>query len=329
MKINVNRINGKSYLYAYDTLFIAKGKTVRKTKFLGRADGMGDLSLKKQDAANYFMEQEAKLRTEHWEKNIHQPHFLRYVPISKLEELRGGLYRAKQEMGPAGTAAMEMAFSVDFIFNSNKLEGSRVPRESVEKQVTAGTLAKNNEVSNTLRAIHYVNAAFKFTPFHIKKLHSILLAHETGKLGFRKEPVVVGQSTVAEWEEIQKRIEELLDWYEKAGKTWYPPELAFTFYYRFERIHPFIDGNGRVGRLIMNRVLKDHRYHPIILWNKRRQAHLTAFEQCERGQDETFFKFMADQFIKTHEVYLEKIQNAFDLDKQLKFFLVPSKYNLD
>jgi Fic family protein len=327
MKTYINNIKGKDYLYAYDNIFIAKGKTIQKTKSLGRVDSLADISVKKRAFSLYLMSEEKKLRTAYWKQNVSR-NFPKYVSIEKIESARTELYRAKEDMGSMATAAMETAFLVDFIYNSNKIEGSKVPRENVEKQVRKGGRPKNDEVGNTLKAVYYVDNKFNFNINQINKLHSILLAHEPNKLGFRKEKVVVGEEDVVNWEDIKVRLQELMDWYKKVNKKLYPPELAFTFYYKFERIHPFIDGNGRVGRLIMNRILKDHHYHPMIIWNKRRQAHMTAFKNFEKGQDEKYFKFMSEQFIKTHQLYLGKIQKAFDLESQMKYFLNPSEYNL-
>lgn len=327
MKTYINNIKGKDYLYAYDNIFIAKGKTIQKNKSLGRVDSLADISVKKRDFSLYLMNEEKKLRTTYWKKNVGTD-FSKYASIEKIERVRTELYRAKEDMGSMGTMAMETAFLVDFIYNSNKIEGSKMPRENVEKQVKEGGRSKNDEVGNTLKAVYYVDNKFKFNIKQIDKLHAILLAHEPNKLGFREEPVVVGDEHVTNWKEIKSRLRELMDWYKKANKSLYPPELAYTFYYRFERIHPFVDGNGRVGRLIMNRILKDHRYHPMIIWNKRRQAHMTAFKSFVKGQGEKYFKFMGEQFIKTHEIYLEKIQKAFNLENQMNYFLEPSDYNL-
>lgn len=327
MKTYINNIKGKDYLYAYDRIFIAKGKTIQKAKSLGRVDSLADIPVKKRAFATFLMNEERKLRVLHWSKLIDSSDFSKYVSIEKIEGVRTKLYRAKTDMGNIATSAMETAFLVDFIFNSNKIEGSKIPRENVEKQVKEGGRPKNDEVGNTLKAVYYVDHKFKFNLSQIKKLHSILLAHEPKKLGYREEKVVVGDELVVPWREIKSRLNDLLAWFSVAKKTWYPPELAFTFYYRFERIHPFVDGNGRVGRLVMNKILKAHHYHPMIIWNKRRQAHMTAFKNFSEGRGEKYFKFMAEQFVKTHEIYIEKIQKAFDLEKQMKYFLEPSEYN--
>lgn len=329
MKTYSNHIKGKDYLYAYDTIFIAKGKSIQKTKSLGLVDSSTDLSVKMSNFAKAISNKEKKMRVDYWSKKIYSPKFSKYVSVEKLETLRSELYRSKGYMGDIGNSAMEAAFLVDFIYNSNKIEGSKIPRSSIEEAIRQGGKVRNDEIGNTLRSVYFIDNDFKMSLAHIKQLHSALLAHEPSKFGLRKERVVVGNSEVVNWKEIKPRLKELLDWYKCANKNWYPPELAFTFYYRFERIHPFIDGNGRAGRLLMNKILKDHKYHPIIIWNKRRQAHNAAFESFDNDRSENYFKFMAEQYAKTYQIYIDKIQKAFDLEKQLDYFLKPSDYYLE
>lgn len=325
MKIYKKRVNGKEYLYAKDSIFVAKKKTINKTKSFGPVDSFKNLALKKQDFYNYLLREEIAERVKYWKAKLKNAKFTKRIDIEKLEELRAKLYRSKKSMGDLGNTAMEIAFLVDFIYNSNKMEGSRLPRESVEKIVSHPSRA-NDEVNNTIQAINYLQSKFSFNMSSIAHLHSILLAHEPAKLGFRKEKIVVGNSDVSDWKNVKLELKKLILWYEVNKKIMYPPELAFVFYYKFERIHPFLDGNGRIGRLIMNEILKDNRYHPIIIWDKKRFAHFTSFEKYMEGREEYFFDFMAEQFIKTHEIYLKKIDEAFNLDKQMSHFLKPSEY---
>ena len=230
-------------------------------------------------------------------------------------------------MGPIGKQAMDTAFIIDFIYNSNKIEGSRLAHQRVTEIVKEGTgKGKNNEVTNTIKAINFFNEESSiFTLKNLKKGQRILLNHEENKHGYRTEAFIVGNSPVANHEEIKKKLEDLFKWYKKEENNLHPLELAFMFHYYFERIHPFPDGNGRIGRILMNLILKKHKYHPIIVWNSRRDAYFASFEKAMEGKKEYFLKFMIDQYIKTYDTYIKKLESANSFDDQLKYFLVPSE----
>jgi Fic family protein len=328
MKTYVSNINGYKYLYAYDSIFITKGKSVQKKKLLGRVDDLASVAERKKSFIEDLKEQEILERTKYWISAISSKDFLKYVSVQKIEELRTSLFRSKKEIGTIGEDLMERNFSIDFIFNSNKIEGSKVPFEQVEEQVKQPEAKVSEEVRNTLNALHYVDSKFfEFTPKSIIELHAILMGHEPQKHGLRSEVVVVNNLPVTDWKAVDHGLKELFLWYKKnAGKT-YPPELAFDFYYHFERIHPFVDGNGRTGRLIMNRILKDNRYHPMIVWNKKHKEHMTAFAHRMDGRSEYFHKFMYEQFVKTHEIYLNKLNSAIAANALIEGFFSPSEYN--
>ncbi len=325
MKISQKVVNGKPYIYALDSIYINRGKTIQKNKSLGPSATTTNLAIKKQDFQKYLIGEETRLRIEYWKSKAGKE-FLIYVDIAKIEQLRANLFQLKRNIGELGSAAMETAFLVDFIYNSNKLEGSRVPRKSVEEMVSESSKEKNAEVKNTIAAIDYIKQKeFKITIKNIEKLHDMLLAHEPSNLKYRtSNDIVVGNSSVSDYRNIKKELADLLLWNNKNNYMLYPLEQAFLFYFRFERIHPFKDGNGRTGRLLMNEILKTHKYHPIIIWNQNREAHMNVFIKAIEGRDRSFFQFMVGQFVKTHEIYLKKIEKAYNLETMLKSFLEPS-----
>lgn len=77
----------------------------------------------------------------------------------------------------------------------------------------------------------------------------------------------------------------------------------------------------------MNRILKDNRYHPIIVWNQKRQEQMTAFAKRMDGRPAHFYQFMNEQFLKTHEIYLKKLKTAIEASKLMEQFFTPSEYN--
>ncbi len=328
MKTYVSIINGHKYLYAYDSIFITKGKSVQKKKLLGRVDDLASVVSRKKAFTEFLKEQEVLERASYWTTQITNKDFSKYVSVKKIEQLRTSLFRSKKEIGTIGIDLMEQNFIVDFIFNSNKIEGSKVPFKQVEEQVKKPTLNVSIEVRNTLKALHYVDSEFfSFNPKSTIELHSILMGHQPRMHGLRSEEVVVNNLPVADWQAIEGKLKELFSWYRKNMANIYPLELAFNFYYHFERIHPFVDGNGRTGRLIMNRILKDHRYHPMIVWNKKQREHMTAFAKRMEGRAEHFYRFMYEQFVKTHEMYLEKLNRAIIASRLVQEFFTPSEYN--
>ncbi len=328
MKRYKSTINRHQYWYVVEAIYINKGNSYKKSRCLGR-DGSPDevLALKEAQFRQDLIELETKKRTEYWKGKVSHPNIYGENEITKLEQLRAALYRAKKDAGQSVNSLLELAFLVDFIYNSNRIEGSKLKKEEVTKLITENDRRGNNEVSNTLSAKHYLDLHFDFSLKHLETLHRILLAHEPAKHGFRTTQIVVGNDdTLSQPDEIKKNLHNLFEWYEKNVTLIYPPELAFLFYYKFERIHPFIDGNGRMGRLLMNFILKGSKYHPMIVWNKNQQGHYNAFSRAVLdGRIENFLRFMNEQFEKTYSIYVEKIGPSLDIEKRLKLLLSPSE----
>jgi len=327
MKRYVLTINKKKYWYVQDHIYLNKGAKKLTSMSLGRVDSATEQSLlvREQQVRTAFIVRESVERANYWQDRVEEKKVFIPAELKKIERERSCLYRAKKDLGPYGNSALETAFLVDFIYNSNKIEGSRLPKEEVKRLVQEEG-GKNNEVTNTVAAMKYLQTDFDFSMKKLVKMHAFLLAHEPAKHGLRSRDILVGNDrTLCPPEQIKEKLAQLFSWYEQKRYILYPPEMAFLFYYRFERIHPFLDGNGRMGRLLMNEVLKQARYHPIIIWDKRRVAHFSAFERGREGELAPFLRFMLDQYFKTYQTYLKKIGPAIDYEKRVEYFMTPSE----
>jgi len=206
-------------------------------------------------------------------------------------------------------------FAKEFIFNSNNIEGSKIPAKEVKKIIETGDSRYKNrneikEVYNSIEALKYLQNGFKFNISSIKRLYYILTNNLTMSGGDRYprgfktvENVVNNQPTISP-EQVENELISLLEYYKENKKMMYPVQLAYDFHIRYERIHPFLDANGRSGRLIMNKILMDHGYFPVIIYAKNSRAFYNAIAKgLQRKTKKTYYQLMLEQTKKTYDDY--------------------------
>jgi Fic family protein len=81
----------------------------------------------------------------------------------------------------------------------------------------------------------------------------------------------------------------------------FPLQRALDFHARYETIHPFRDANGRTGRLIMNKILMQNNYPPIIIFKDNKQAYFNSITAAQTGKTKKYYQFMLEQAGKTYD----------------------------
>lgn len=117
-------------------------------------------------------------------------------------------------------------------------------------------------------------------------------------------------------------MQELMDWYRAEEANLHPVVLAAMFHYKFVRIHPFDDGNGRIARLLLNYVLLKHGLPMVIIKSSDKKNYLNALHLADVGHYEPFIAYIADQLIWSLETNLkaargESIDEPSDIDKRI------------
>lgn len=195
---------------------------------------------------------------------------LAVLDAERKSKLSGGIYHQLQ---------------IDFTYNSNHMEGSRLTHDQTRWIFETKTIGKINadisvddivETANHFRAVDTDIASAKsaLTETYVKRLHAILKSGtaDSCKDWFsvgeykRLENTVGGMDTTPP-EKVKKEMKKLLFWYGKSKHTF---EDIAEFHVRFEKIHPFQDGNGRIGRLIMLKECLKYGIAPILILDKTR-----------------------------------------------------------
>lgn len=147
---------------------------------------------------------------------------------------------------------------------------------------------------------------------------------------YKKEPNSVLTKTgeifrFAEPFETPAKMHDLIDWFrtERQNQNLDPILFAIEFHYRFIRIHPFDDGNGRTVRILMNFILMQYGYPPAIIRTDMKEWYLAALEQADTWDLWTFFEYVTREVIRSLDVMLrwargEEIDDEDDLDKEIR-----------
>lgn len=157
-------------------------------------------------------------------------------------------------------------FRSSFIYNTNAIEGNRITEYDTAYIINSNTflenysMKENMEVLGSNRAWNYILTLPKINLDTILKIHKNILFFDIENAGiFRNSPVKIGDKQMLPFEKIEESIYRLLEFKGNSGIFEYISE----FHLRFENIHPFIDGNGRSGRMLINLELLKNGYLPI------------------------------------------------------------------
>ena len=220
---------------------------------------------------------------------------------------------------------------VNFAYNSNKIEGSRLSSDETEEIFeTDSFIPKPDEVikvddlvemKNHFRLFDYMldNIDEKLSKDLIIEMNKILKRNTSDETnprynvgGFKTIPNKIGLINVtntSKLENVEKDIDKLLKWYEKMDHV--TIEDIIEFHVRFERIHPFGDGNGRVGRMIMFKECLKHSIMPFITLDEDKPFYLRGLKEYDNDK-----MFLLDT-IRNEQDRFQKICNEL-LDFDIK-----------
>ena len=224
-------------------------------------------------------------------------------------------WNALQPLSDRDREMLSRRFTIDFNYNSNHIEGNTLTYGQTELLLLFGKIVGEADVrdvhemtaSNVGLKIMKEEALLKETPLtqhFLRTLHNTLLREDytvyrtlpggvqtsyvihAGQYKTRPNSVITRYGDRFEYaspEETPALMSDLVDWYndaERSGK-FTPIELSAIFHYRYIRIHPFEDGNGRIARLMVNYILTRHDYPMIVVRSRKKKQYIEALHRTD------------------------------------------------
>ncbi|HIQ90433.1 MAG TPA: Fic family protein [Candidatus Coprosoma intestinipullorum] len=236
--------------------------------------------------------------------------------FDKVDELNNKL-NSKRPFSKETLKSLRNSINLEWTYNSNGIEGNTLTlRETqiVLEGITVGgkTLREHLEVINHEKAIEYIEDLVKeknpVTEWNIKNIHQLVLKEIDDKNAgkYRSENVAIMGATHTPPDHliVPELMEKLILNYQKWNK-YHPIIKAALIHGELVKIHPFIDGNGRTSRLVMNLSLMNSGYLPVIIKKENRLEYYNALDKAHTTGDYTdFVKLVTNLEIEMINKYL-------------------------
>lgn len=253
---------------------------------------------------------------------------------------------------------IQQKFRLDWNFHSNNIEGNSLTFGETKTFLLHGITADGKPLKDHLdikghnQALEMLEDIVRdgrdLSENFIREMHQIILHEPYEKLAITPEGKKVSRRInvgsyktrpnhvitktgetfyFANPEETPAMMNDLMDWFNTSitERKLHPIELAALLHYRFIRIHPFDDGNGRLSRILMNLTLMKFGFPPIIIKTQLKEEYYKALQQADGGDTVFFVNYIAKLQMDSLELYYrgatgENLEEDDDLDKEISLF---------
>ena len=276
----IKRKKGKIKYFYLQHSFRKDGKVITKELYLGKKvpDNIEEIKAKLMlEAKQVLSEKLEKI------KNRFQEEWERYPESAKEREL--------QEI------------AIAFTYNTNAIEGSTITLEEA-RLILEDKVAPSKPLKDIRETESHAKIFLGMLKDSEKTSETLLLKWHRGIFEntkpdiagrFRDYLVRVGPYVAPDWHNLKKLLKQLITFVNESKLD--PVELAARAHYMFEKIHPFGDGNGRIGRLLMNYILWKKGYPMLIIEYKKRKSYYKALQRTEEG----FVNYFIRRYLSVHK----------------------------
>lgn len=250
--------------------------------------------------------------------------------LSQCDKLQQQLW-AYRPMPDETLKSLRKYYRVGLTYTSNALEGNSLTESETKVIIEDGLTIEGKPLRDVYEAVGHAQAYdYLYDLSHQVPLSEEIICHlhqlfylqiEPLKAGkYRQVPVFISgsQYAVAPVAEIGKRMAQLLQWYNNNEGKLHPVVLAAELHKRFVFIHPFVDGNGRMARLLMNLSLMRNDYNIAIIPAITRSEYISSLEKAHTDE-QVFVDFITDRVIMTQMDILRLFRESQPIPETIPF----------
>ncbi|MDD3083701.1 MAG: Fic family protein [Candidatus ainarchaeum sp.] len=294
----------KTYYYLVESITLPDKNRKQFRKYIG----LKKPSDKKQEVlfASFKTEIEEK------RKKIFGHHYLTNIEINKIDKINFSFLKRFEKLNPTEKEQFWENFVNAFVYNSNSIEGSTLTAKEVTL-ILKENLAPNKDISDIIEAknagkvLEYIknlkeelsdNLLHKLHEMYFKETKPFIAGHYKTKDNLVRGATFETSPAIYVITDMQNFFEE----YKNIKKKLHPLELAAWTHWKIEKIHPFQDGNGRIGRIIMNHILNQNNYQMIDIKTKEKANYFKALKKCDKENSaQALAKLLVKRFQKQYK----------------------------
>ncbi len=276
----IKRTKGTVEYFYLQHSFRKDGKVITRERYLG-----------KKVPAN-IEEIEAKLLLEAQE-----------ALTEKFEKIKNSFQKEWQKYPESAKARELQELAIAFTYNTNAIEGSTITLDEA-RLILEDKVAPNKPLKDVKETEAHAKVFMGMLKAEEKMSEKLLLSWHEGVFGetkpdiagrFRDYLVRVGSYVAPDWRDVERLMQQLISFVNESSLN--SVEVAARAHYMFEKIHPFGDGNGRIGRLLMNYILWKKGYPMLIIEYKKRKSYYKALQRTEEG----FVNYFTRRYLSVHK----------------------------
>ncbi|VVB74893.1 Fic/DOC family protein [Candidatus Tiddalikarchaeum anstoanum] len=220
------------------------------------------------------------------------------------------------------------AFFTKYVYGTTSIEGNTYSLRETDLTLNDGLTVSGKEKREFYEIENYSKLKEEFENKEnieisvelIKKIHKILLNNidDNTKGNFRRIDVGIRGADFqpTPYIFIDDEINKLLKWFNKNKRKIHPVELFGIFHQKFEEIHPFIDGNGRVGRELLRIMLSNAGLPTVFIDNKNREEYLKCLDAGNKGNYKEIVRFILNNLFTVHEELIELSKKQLNINEE-------------